>query len=74
MRVLSTSFAYLNEIPVEEILRAAVWSNQSVFAKFCLRDVTNYISKDTSGTGRIKAEGQSSTPGSSSCSTKCGEG
>ena len=41
VRVLSTAFAYLNEIPVEEILRAAFWSNQSVFAKFCLRNVTN---------------------------------
>ena len=36
---LATSWAYFSKTPLEEVVRAAVWSNHSVFAKFCLRDL-----------------------------------
>ena len=39
VRALSTSWAYLNFVPIEEIDKAAVWSSQSFFAKFYLRDM-----------------------------------
>ena len=37
-RALATSWAYFCKSPVEEIIRAAVWSDKSVLAKFYLRD------------------------------------
>lgn len=40
LRALSTSWAYFNKTPMEDIIRAAVWSNNSVFAKFYLRDLS----------------------------------
>ena len=40
LRALSTSWAYFNKTPMEDIVRAAVWSSQSVFAKFYLRDLS----------------------------------
>ena len=38
LRALSSSWAYLNCIPLEEVLQAAVWSNSSLFAVHYLRD------------------------------------
>ena len=38
LRALSTSWAYLNFIPMEKIIKAAVWSNSSLFASHYLRD------------------------------------
>ena len=38
LRALSASWAYLNAIPIEEIIKASVWSSSSTFAKFYLRD------------------------------------
>ena len=32
LRALSTSWAYMNYIPLEEILKSAVWSSSSLFA------------------------------------------
>ena len=40
LRALSRSWDYFNKTPIEDIVRAAVWSNQSVFAKFYLRDLS----------------------------------
>ena len=39
LRSLSTSWAYFNSIPIEEVIRAAVWSNQTTFVRFYLRDM-----------------------------------
>ena len=36
---LATSWAYFSKTPLEEVFRAAVWSNHSVFAKCYLRDL-----------------------------------
>ena len=38
LRALSASWAYSNSIPLEEVIKAAVWSHSSTFAKFYLRD------------------------------------
>ena len=38
LRALSASWAYLNFIPLDEIIKAAVWSNSSIFASHFLRD------------------------------------
>ena len=38
LRALSTSWAYVNYIPLEEILKSAVWSSSSLFASHYLRD------------------------------------
>ena len=38
LRALSSSWAYFNFIPLEEVNKAAVWSSSSTFAKFYLRD------------------------------------
>ena len=39
VRALATSWAYFSKTPLEEVVRAAVWSNHSVFTKFYLRDL-----------------------------------
>ena len=39
LRALSASWSYLNKIPVEDVIKAAVWSSWSTFAKFYLRDM-----------------------------------
>ena len=39
LRALSASLSYLNKIPVEDVIKAAVWSSRSTFAKFYLRDM-----------------------------------
>ena len=36
---LPTSWAYFNSIPIEEVIQAAVWSNQTTFARSYLRDM-----------------------------------
>ena len=38
LRALSASWAYMNYIPLEEILKSAVWSSSSLFASHYLRD------------------------------------
>ena len=38
LRALSASCAYINYIPLEEILKSAVWSSSSLFASHYLRD------------------------------------
>ena len=38
LRALSASWAYMNYIPLEEILKSAVWSSSSFFALHYLRD------------------------------------
>ena len=39
LRALSSSWAYFNNIPIEEVVQAAVWWNQTTFAKFYLKDM-----------------------------------
>ena len=39
LRALSTSWAYLNSIQIEEVIQAAVWSNQITLARLYLRDM-----------------------------------
>ena len=41
LRALSSSWAYMNLIPLEEILQAAVWPNSFLFAVHYLRDFGN---------------------------------
>ena len=38
LRALSTSWAYASKVPMDDIVKAAVWSSGSVFARFYLRD------------------------------------
>ena len=38
LRAISASWAYMNYIPLEEILKSAVWSSTSLFASHYLRD------------------------------------
>ena len=38
LKALSASWAYMNYIPLEEILKSAVWSSSSLFASHYLRD------------------------------------
>ena len=38
LRAISASWAYMNNIPLEEILKSAVWSSSSRFASHYLRD------------------------------------
>ncbi|MCG8069891.1 MAG: hypothetical protein JAY84_18765 [Candidatus Thiodiazotropha taylori] len=40
LRALSTSWAYVNKVPMDDIVKAAVWSSSSVFARFYLRDLS----------------------------------
>ena len=40
VRVLSFSWAFFDKVPLNEILKAAVWSHSSTFAKFYLRDMS----------------------------------
>ncbi|MEW8547328.1 MAG: hypothetical protein AB2693_27790 [Candidatus Thiodiazotropha sp.] len=39
LRALSASWSYFNKTPVEDVIKAAVWSSSSTFAKFYLRDL-----------------------------------
>ena len=39
MRALSSSWAYFNNISIEEVVQAAVWPNQTTFARFYLREM-----------------------------------
>ena len=39
VRALSSSWAFFDKVPLNEILKAAVWNQSSAFAKFCLRDM-----------------------------------
>ena len=44
LRALSASWAYLNFIPLDEIIKAAVWSNSSIIASHYLRDFSSQTS------------------------------
>ena len=39
VRALSSSWAFFDKVPLNEILKAAVWNQSSTFAKFYLRDM-----------------------------------
>ena len=41
VRTLSSSWAFFDKVPLNEILQAAVWSRSSTFAKFYLRDMSH---------------------------------
>ena len=41
VRALSTSWAFSNNVPLEEILQAAVWKSQSTFSSFYLRSMAS---------------------------------
>ena len=40
VRALSSSWAFFNKVPLNDILQAAVWNSSSTFAKFYLRDMS----------------------------------
>ena len=40
VRALSSSWAFFEPVPLDEILKAAVWNHSSTFAKFYLRDMS----------------------------------
>ena len=40
VRALSSSWAFFDKVPLNEILQAAVWSRSSAFARFYLRDMS----------------------------------
>ena len=42
VRALSASRAVFNSAPVEEILRAAYWNNETTFTSFYLRDMSGF--------------------------------
>ena len=39
LRALSASWSYMKKFPIEDVIKAAVWSSYSIFAKFYLRDL-----------------------------------
>ena len=43
LRALSASWSYFNKIPVEDVIKAAVWSSRSTFAKLYLRDLSRQV-------------------------------
>ena len=43
VRALSSSWAFFDKVPLNEILKAAVWNQSSSFAKFCLRDMSRQL-------------------------------
>ena len=43
VRALSSSWAFFNKVPLNEILKAPVWNQSSTFAKFCLRDMSQQL-------------------------------
>ena len=43
VRVLSSSWAFFDKVPLNEILKAAVWNQSSTFAKFYLRDMSQQM-------------------------------
>ena len=43
VRALSSSWAFFDKIPLNEILKAAVWNQSSTFAKFYLRDMSQQL-------------------------------
>lgn len=45
LRALSTSFAWLNYVPLDSILRAGYWRSENSFIKFYLRDTTGQHEK-----------------------------
>ena len=40
---LGLSWAFFDKVPLNEILKAAVWNQSSTFAKFCLRDMSQQL-------------------------------
>ena len=40
VRVLSSFWAFFDKVPLSEILKAAVWNQSFIFAKFYLRDMS----------------------------------
>ena len=40
VRALSSSWAFFDKVPLNEILKAAVWNHSSTLAKFFLRDLS----------------------------------
>ena len=43
LRALSASWSYFNKTPVEDVIKASVWSSRSTFAKFYLRDLNRQV-------------------------------
>ena len=43
LKALPASWSYFNKTPVEDVIKAAVWSSRSTFAKFYLRDLNRQI-------------------------------
>ena len=41
VRALSSSWAFFDKVPLNEILKAAVWNHSCTFTKFCLRDMSH---------------------------------
>ena len=41
VRTLSTSWAFFNKVPLEDVLRAAVWKSQSTFSDFYLHSLSS---------------------------------
>ena len=40
---LSSSWTFFDKVPLNEILKAAVWNQSSTFAKFYLRDMSQQL-------------------------------
>jgi len=49
VRAIATSLARVRAVPMENILRAAFWRNESTFSRFYLRDMT----RDSNGIARL---------------------
>ena len=43
VRALCSSWAFFDKVPLNEILKAAVWNQSSTFAKFYLRDMSQQL-------------------------------
>ena len=43
VRAVSSSWAFFDKVPLNEILKAAVWNQSSTFAKFYLRGMSQQL-------------------------------
>ena len=43
VRVLSSSWAFFDKVPLNDIVKAAVWNQSSTFAIFYLRDMSQQV-------------------------------
>ena len=71
LRALSTSWAFVNHIPLEDVLRAAFWKNQSTFSSFYLRSFASQSQNMFSLGPLVASQSIVSAPSSSHSPLSC---